>query len=66
MIHLSPSNLNSWQELRTAGDDAKPWVNPESFKESIMGKFTKSLKASAGNACSEYLFGGPQEFTENE
>lgn len=65
MIHLSPSNLNSWHELVNADEDSPPWVTPEKFKESIMGVFTKSVKSSAGNACSTFLFGGPSEFEEN-
>lgn len=56
VIHLSPSNLSSWDELRKADDDAPPWVNPKSFKDQIMGKYTPNLKAEAGNACHEFVF----------
>jgi hypothetical protein len=65
LIHLSPSNLNSWQELSTANEESPVWVTKESFKDSIMGVFKTSVKASAGNACSIYLFGGPKTHEEN-
>lgn len=58
IVHVSPSNLSSWDELRKADDDSPPWVNPESFKKSILGIYEPNVKAAAGNACHDYVFSG--------
>lgn len=64
MIHLSPSNLNSWNELRTANEDSPPWVTAKNFKDQILGVKTVSMKAVAGNALSNFLFGGDSTYEE--
>lgn len=64
IVHLSPSNLNAWEELRKANDESPPWVTPENFKNSILRRFEPSLAASAGNAVHEFVFGGTQDFQE--
>ena len=56
IVHLSPSNLNSWEELRTATEDSPPWVTPDEFKKSILGEYKSSLSAEAGNAVHGFVF----------
>lgn len=65
IVHLSPSNLNSWDELRKADEESPAWINPESFKEGILGKFTPSVKASAGNAVHGFVFENHRFLEEN-
>lgn len=59
MIHLSPSNLASYEQLdeQMRNPGAYPWQTPAKFKQDFLGLGVFSEKADAGNAVHDAALG---------
>jgi len=59
MIHLSPSNLASYEQLdeQMRNPGSYPWQTPEKFKKDFLGLGVFSEKADAGNAVHDAALG---------
>ena len=59
MIHLSPSNLNSYEQLdeQMRNPGSYPWQTPAKFKQDFLGLGVFSEKADAGNAVHDAALG---------
>lgn len=64
IVHLTPSILNSWDELRHANDESPSWVTPEEFKKHIVGTYQPNISTEAGNAVHKMVFEGINRHTK--